>query len=193
MSKPVSEQKLLWHLTALDNFKSILKNGLLPRNCIQKFTDIADKEIVQKRIQLGLGSYIPFHFFQGNPFDGGVLKANKDKKFCFIAIYRDLARKKGYKILPKHPLSSEELKLYDYDEGIKAIDWTIVNKRDYSDQECKVACMAECLAPKWVKPNDFFSVTVKTAEDKLIVENLSKDILGNYRYHIDLESGYFMS
>jgi len=189
MRVPIREQKLLWHLTVLDNFKYILQYGLLSRNHIQGFTDIANEEIIQKRIELGLDNYVPFHFFLKNPFDGKVLKTYKDKKFCYITISRNLARDKGYKILPKHPLSSESLKLYDFDEGMKVIDWDLIEKRDYLDQECKVACMAECLAPECVKPDDFFSVAVKTNDDKVFVEKISK---GLYKYHIDLKEDYFI-
>lgn len=187
MSKPVSQQKLLWHLTALDNLESILKNGLLARSRTRNFVDVADSEIIEKRIELGLVDYVPFHFFQGNPFDGSTLKANSDEKFCYIVIYRDLARKKDYKILPQHPVASGNHKLYDYDKGLEVIDWELVDKRNYVDQECKIACMAECLAPGYVKPEDFQSIKVRTEEDKLYVERISKSVLDNYKYFIDVD------
>jgi hypothetical protein len=187
----VSQQKLLWHLTPLDNLEGILRYGLLARNHVRKFVDVADQEIIQKRVRFGLGNYVPFHFFQGNPFDGSVLKAYNNRKFCFIVIKRDLARNKGYKILPKHPLSLEDLILYDYDEGMKIIDWNLVDRRDYLDQECKVACMAECLALECVGPGDFFSITVQTAEDKLFVEHISSSLVKGYKYFIDVKSYYF--
>jgi hypothetical protein len=191
MAKPVSQQKLLWHLTALDNLESIFKNGLLARDSIKKFVDIADCEIIKKRTSGGLGGFVPFHFFRGNPFDGKVLKTHTDKEFCFITVRRDLAKKNKYKILPKHPLSSEDFNLCDYDEGMKKIDWKTVDKRDYKDQECKVACMAECLAPGRVAPKDFFSIAVKTKEDKSKVKKLVSSLPGNNDIHIDIEPDYF--
>ena len=166
MVKPVSEQKLLWYLTALENLESILEKGLLARNRIQSFVvDVADQDIIEKRKELHLDDYVPFHFFQGNPFDGSTIKYHTDKKFCFIAISRDLAKRNGYKILSKHPLAPEAL-IYDYDVGMKKIDWDLIDKRDYSDQECKLVCMAECLAFERVDPDDFFRIFVKTNEDK---------------------------
>jgi hypothetical protein len=191
VSKPVSQQKLLWHLTALDNLESILRKGLLSRSHIQDFIDVADQEIIQRRTQLGLNNYVPFHFFQGNPFDGSVLKAHLNKKFCFIVVKRDLARSKGYKILSKHPLSMD-LRLYDYDEGMNVINWDVVDKRDYLDQECKVACMAECLAFGCVEPEDFFAITVQTNKDKLFVEHLSNSVLRKYNFFIDVKSYCFV-
>lgn len=181
----VSQQMWLWHLTAIDNLESILKNGLLARNQISEFVDVADQEIIIKRGILG--NYVPFHFFQGNPFDGRILKDHKDKTFCFIVITREIAKDKGYKILPKHPLAQEEPDLYNYDEGMKAINWALINKREYADKECKIACMAECLALKCVSPNDFYSIKVKTKEDKLYVKNLSESLFDNYNYKIEVE------
>jgi hypothetical protein len=190
MTKPVSQQKLLWHLTALDNLESILIRGLLSRNSIQKFIDIADEEIIKKRTELGLENYVPFHFFQGNPFDGVVLKEYPQKKFCFITILRDLAKKNNYKILSKHPLSPDAT-IYEYNEGIEAINWDIVDRREYKDLECKQACMAECLAFECVKPKDFFSITVRTSADEAYVKSISDSILPRYSYHIDMKPRCF--
>jgi hypothetical protein len=55
MGKLVSEQKLLWHLTAIDNLENILRDGLLSRKRLitANFENIADPEIIQKRHQLG--------------------------------------------------------------------------------------------------------------------------------------------
>jgi hypothetical protein len=46
--------------------------------------------------------------------------------------------------------------------------------------------MAECLAPIWVKPEDFQSIKVRTEEDKLYVEDISQSVLGNYKYYINV-------
>ena len=47
--------------------------------------------------------------------------------------------------------------------------------------------MAECLAPGYVKPEDFQSIKVRTEEDKLYVERISKSVLDNYKYFIDVD------
>jgi hypothetical protein len=126
--------------------------------------------------------YVPFHFFQGNPFDGSTIKYNPEIEFCFITVKRELAKLKGYKILTKHPLSTGAEFYNEYDEGIENIDWELVDRRDYSDPECRIACMAECLALGCVKPTDFFSITVRTDEMESFVKRLSY----NYHYHIDV-------
>jgi len=48
----ISEGKLLYHLTALDNVESIIKNALLCREIINPITDVADPKIIEKRREL---------------------------------------------------------------------------------------------------------------------------------------------
>jgi hypothetical protein len=47
--KRIEDQKLIYHLTALDNLHSIINNGLLSRNSINSFIDIADFDIIELR------------------------------------------------------------------------------------------------------------------------------------------------
>lgn len=50
----IRDQKLLYHLTSLENLGSILRNGLKPRAQLREFEDVADAEILRKRRGLGL-------------------------------------------------------------------------------------------------------------------------------------------
>ena len=34
---------------------------------------------------------------------------------------------------------------YSYLDGIEKINWDLMNKRDYTDNACKMVCMAECI------------------------------------------------
>lgn len=135
---------------------NILKEGLLPRSMLQDFKDIADQEIIKERKAYNLEKYVPFHWFAKNPFDGRVQVDRPNDKFVLIAVSRDLARRNNWKIIPQHPLSQNELQLLDYQEGFEKINWETMNKRDYSDAECKRICMSECLSPGAVPVNDFF-------------------------------------
>ena len=59
----IKDQKLLYHLTDIDNIPSILKDGLMPRAELNG----ADSDIIESREGLGLENYVPFHFFANNP------------------------------------------------------------------------------------------------------------------------------
>ncbi|MBW5409354.1 DUF4433 domain-containing protein, partial [Brachyspira hampsonii] len=99
--------QLIYHLTAIDNFESIVKNGLLPRSKIKPNIDVADNEILNGRNKYNLLDYVPFHFFINTPFDGAIKKKYKITDFIYICIKRTIARNHNFKIIPCHPLSNK--------------------------------------------------------------------------------------
>jgi len=189
MNDDIRAKKLIYHLTSLKNMASILETGLLPRSRLDGFVDVADPEIIESRKGLRLERHVPFHFFAKNPFDGRVQRDHSKKRFVLIAVQRHVARTRGWKIIPGHPLAGCDIELLDYDEGMEAIDWEVMNKRDYSDQYCKCVCMAECLAPGPVTADLFHAIYVKDDEAQEQVQEL---INGRYRaLHVDVMPAMF--
>ncbi|MDD2715659.1 MAG: DarT ssDNA thymidine ADP-ribosyltransferase family protein [Candidatus Wallbacteria bacterium] len=194
----IRNQKLLYHLTALKNLPAIAEHGLLPRSEVirlgLKYCDIADQEIIQKRTAYKLDDFLPFHFFAKNPFQGAVIKAHPDTEFILITIRRGHAKKNGFKILVKHPLSGQffdEPEILDYAEGMEQIDWDAMETRDYRAEHCKQVCMAECLSPGVITIRDFFCIYVRTPETmKKIVKYLNSKNL--YSPKIDVLSEMFV-
>ena len=161
---------LIYHLTKVDNFDSIVRNGLLPRREIMNrrlsFDNIANMEIINKRSRLGLDMYTPFHFHPYSAFDVVVKSTYGAHRMMYMCIDRAIARSNGFKILPKHPLSDEECVLYDYDEGFNLIDWDTLQKKNLYTDYAKEVKMAECLTDN-ILPIDFFSqLYVPTEEIK---------------------------
>lgn len=154
----IKEQKLIYHLTSLENMPGILESGLLPRSHLQDFEDVADQEIIEGRREHGLENYVPFHWFARNPFDGRVQADRSDEEFALIAIHRRVAQRENWKVIPRHPLANTAPQLLDYLPGFAAIDWGTMNIRDYHDPECKSICMAECLSPGPVPVSKFFKI-----------------------------------
>lgn len=180
--------KLIYHLTSLSNLRSILTCGLLPRNILHNFVDIADREIIECRRRNDLDNYVPFHFFAKNPFDDKVQKAHREETFIIITVKREHARREHFKILTQHPLSLLNIDLLDYDEGINRIEWDILNKRDYSDRLCKQICMAECLADRPVSPSEFDTIFVKDMYVKQIVDEANNN---RYSFRTTVCSGMY--
>ncbi len=147
----IKDQKLLYHLTDIDNIPSILKDGLMPRAELNG----ADSDIIESREGLGLENYVPFHFFANNPFDGRVQLDHVEKNFVLISVRRDYAKANGWQIIPRHPLADQDIELMNYDDGFNAINWSKMHERDYSDDESKSVCMAECLSPNMVEASRF--------------------------------------
>ncbi|AIL59809.1 DarT ssDNA thymidine ADP-ribosyltransferase family protein [Pseudomonas alkylphenolica] len=160
----IKDKKLLYHLTSLENLSSILRDGLKPRSQLQGFADVADAEILRKRQALGLEHYVPFHWFAANPFDGRVQLHSPDTTFVLISVYRTFANQNGWKVIPRHPLANDAIQLLDYDEGFEAIEWDVMSERNYQDPHCKSVCMAECLSPEVVLPNNFSRIYVSSDE-----------------------------
>ncbi len=195
MAYSIKGKKLLYHLTSLGNVDSILTNGLCSRNSIQQFVDVGEPDIIRFRKNKGLNDYVPFHFFFGNPFDGAVLKdkTHGDKDFVYICIYRSDAEKQNFKIIPMHPRSMKPLQLYDYSEGFNLIEWDKMEVRDYSDQECKHLCMAECLSQNTIPSSLFFCIYVQNQETKDFINFKYKEIHGQEpSFYINIEQYMFI-
>ncbi|WP_055127385.1 DarT ssDNA thymidine ADP-ribosyltransferase family protein [Pseudomonas mediterranea] len=160
----IKDQKLLYHLTSAENLDGIFREGLKPRADLTTFIDVADSEILKKRQALQLDRYVPFHWFAANPFDGSVQFNRPKSKFVLISVYRSHAQKNGWKVIPRHPLANDEIQLLEYDQGFEAINWEVMSTRDYLDHDCKSICMAECLSPGIVAPNDFSILFVPNSD-----------------------------
>ena len=160
----IKGQKLLYHLTDINNLPCILAEGLLSRSNLNSFVDIADADIIESRKKLKLEEFVPFHFFARNPFDGGVQVASQNNTFILITVRRTDAEKRNWSIIPRHPLAQEDIELLSYSSGMDSIDWQTMNMRDYHNEDCKSVCMAECLAPFSVPVDVFFMVFVASDE-----------------------------
>lgn len=183
--------KLLYHLTALANLESIFQNGLQSRAALATgdFEDVADGEIINSRQQHNLDQNVPFHFFAKSPFEYGVQRAHPDQDFVLVTVRRAVAQANNWQIVPRHPLAEEGYQMLNYDEGVEAIDWALIEQRNYEDRACKVACMAECLSPDAVSADKIFSIYVKTRE----VENEVRTLAHKYRIgcYINLRAHMF--
>lgn len=198
----IKDGKLLYHLTTIDVFESIVVNGLLSRKklCKQKikFTDTANHDILNERERLDLSSYIPFHFHTHTSYDTLLKNKHDDKNFIYLCLHRDYAQKNNFFILPIHPTSTEKPKLYSYDKGIEKINWEIM-ELNQSDQLPKgitenyrtLVRMAECLSPKKIDISDFLSIFVKDDDSAEKV----KEILEKHKIkkspHVNINKKFF--
>jgi hypothetical protein len=186
----IQTQKLLYHITDINNLPEIFRQGLLPRANLSDFIDVADHDILDSRQRLALEKYVPFHFFARNPFDGRVQADNPNKEFVLITIQRAFAERNGWKIIPKHPLADDDIELMDYQAGFDIIDWGKMNERDYADPESKSVGMAECLSPQEIQANIFFKIFVKSQSSKDKVADLIKEF--NLSMYLDINEGMFL-
>lgn len=186
----IQSQKLLYHLTDIENLTNILAKGLLPRSQLANFSDVADDAIIASRKRFSLEYYVPFHFYPGSLFDGRVQLNNRQKEFVLITVRRDVAQANGWKIIPTHPLAAANIELLDYKDGFNAIDWVQMNRRDYHDTVSRNACMAECLSPQAVPATKFFSIYVANQKNETQVNYLKA--IYNLSFHVNINQNMFM-
>lgn len=157
--------KWLYHLTKMRNLESICRHGLRSRDDLIRmglaFADVADPDIMSERCELGLDRFVPFHFHPYSSFDVAVKNSNRDDVFIYICINRQLARTRGYKVLLKHPLSLNKVRLYEFDAGMEAIDWDVMQQKGRNDEYAKCVKMAECLSDARIMPQDFACIGVR--------------------------------
>ena len=186
----IENGKLLYHLTKLSNLDSIIEEGLASRRLLLEsdiiFEDVADPEIMDKRTEYGLDQYVPFHFHPYSSFDVAVKNAFSNEEFVYICIQRGLARHNKFLILPKHPLTLSEVKLYPYDEGIAQIDWKAMEKSSTESEYIHDVRMAECLTEKVVPIGCFHSIAVKNEEIRQLVQEKISNVKGDVPY-IDIQ------
>ncbi len=193
----VKNQKLLYHLTQVDNFQSIVHNGMLPRKTIIEnhvhFSNVANMDIINKRTELGLDAFTPFHFHPYSAFDVAVKNTYDAQRMMYMCIKRSLARDKAFKILPKHPLSLEECVLYDYDEGVDLIDWDTMTTKNLNSDYAKEVKMAECLTDLVIPINWFSQLYVPSEEVKDELKEIMEleDILENDQPNINVLPVWF--
>lgn len=187
----IKDQKLLYHLSSIKNIDSILRKGLMQRAQLSEFEDVADSEILRKRKVLGLENYVPFHWFSRNPFDGGVQAARTDEFFILVTVRRALAKAQNWRVIPRHPLANDDIKVMDYQKGFDAIDWAIMNQRTYHDTHCKSVCMAECLSPHPVPVSSFFRIYVSNEEVERFVSEKIRSL--NLVLEVDVNRGMFLN
>lgn len=192
--KSIKEQKLLYHLTSLKNIESIFREGLKARSTLNSFHDVAETDIITFRNQNGISDLIPFHFFKGTPFSGKVQQSHLEEEFIYIVLHRDIAKALKFRIFPTHPKHMQPLQLLEYEEGMNKIDWELMDKRDYSNYECKEVCMAECVANFSSIPTKLFqSIIVKNKETKKYIETLCQQIFDKRcPFYIDVEPQSFL-
>ncbi|MEE4636438.1 DarT ssDNA thymidine ADP-ribosyltransferase family protein [Pseudomonas alliivorans] len=188
-TKSIKDKSFVYHLTSVDNLEGIFKEGLKPRASLAGFVDVADSDIIKKRKALKLDTYVPFHWFAANPFDGRVQRDRPTSKFVLISVFRTFAKENGWKVIPRHPLANEAIQLLEYDAGQDAIDWKLMDNRDYQHAECKSVCMAECLSPCIVAPKTFSRIYVPNEEVRKLCE--AKLLDARLRTPITVNPGMF--
>lgn len=199
--KKASKGSLFYHLTDIANLPSIIQNGLLSRNrllkCGDLFQDVANPDIISKRGDLN--NYIPFHFHPYTAFDIAVKHTYQNKIFIYLCLSRKLAERKGFFILPMHPLSEHDFypNPLSYQEGYNAINWNYMTKKesefatDEDRRKAKQIKMAECLVPDRLDIDDIMSIGVPSETIKNRVISIFHSMHHRHVPHVNILEEWF--
>ena len=191
---------ILYYPANVDNIESIIKNGILSRKALSErglsFKDTADPNIIEKRKNSGLDKYSSFYFYP-YPVCSLDINTHPQDKFVYITIARAFAKKNLFKIIPNCPLTDREnsYKLYDYQNGIKKINWNIIKNAAAKDKFSRTVQTAECLTDKCVPLQEFRAIYVPdedTAQKikKVLRANGIDGITRKYPY-VNIDKNWF--
>ena len=192
MSTPIKNKKYICHLTALSNLESIVNQGLLPRNQLQKeqFVDTANHDILQGRTQFHLGDFVPFHFDYHTAYDTSVKKTHRDIEFIYLCVNRSNASRMGFLVLPIHPT----LPPLPYDEGFDAIDWNTMemNNGECNDENYRTQVrMAECIHEGTLNISDIDFIICRTDKIKNEIIGIFNDCQLQNKPRIMVNANFF--
>lgn len=199
------------HLTHIENLKSILENGLKPRNELKQneFKNTANNEIITKREEYksnnnniemkSLNNYIPFHINKLQityriPYNYIVCKNEGNENMIFLScktknlfsdeiIYQLYHPVSNYKCEYVGNNEKEFIKKLEEEENKLKYEYNF----DYSNPRVKEFLMSEILVKGILYLNNNWKICVYSNE----IKNRIKDYVGNKNIDIIVDSSIF--
>jgi len=182
------------HLTHIENLKSILENGLKPRNELKQneFKNTANNEIITKREEYkSLNDYIPFHINKLQityriPYNYVVCKNEGNENMIFLScktenlfsdeiIYQLYHPVSNYKCEYVSNNEKEFIKKLEEEENKLKYEYNF----NYSNPRVKEFLMSEILVKGILYLDNNWKIYVYSNEIKNHIENNKIDVLVN--------------
>lgn len=116
------EDNFVYHITTLNNFNSIINNGIIPRKQLIEnefsFVDIANPDIINKR---STDAKVLFHLTPYNIFSYAL--RNKFTDWVYILVSKQNIEKHNYKVVKNHPLNECAEYFDTFEIAYIHIDW----------------------------------------------------------------------
>ena len=110
-----------------------------------------------------------------------------------ISIWRDPQFTLNAQVIPIHPTVRSTPQIYPYYEGISKVDWDTLDlpfgERDYHNDEIRHKCMAECLIPKGIAPENFAYIYVQNQQAKMQIEQMP--YFSKLKYPVNVNANMF--
>ena len=190
------------HLTHIENLKSILENGLKPRNELKQneFKNTANNEIITKREEYkSLNDYIPFHINKLQityriPYNYVVCKKEGNKNIIILSCKTENLLSKEIIYQLYHPVSNykceyvsnnekEFIKKLEEEENKLKYEYNF----NYSNPRVKEFLMSEILVKGILYLDNKWKIYVYSDEIKNKIENC----IGNKKIDVIVNSSIF--
>ena len=169
------ENRLVYHITHIDNLESIIQNGLLSTNKKKDMNvshvNIANKSIQETRSEMvvpcGPGGtihdYVPFYFASRTPMLLGVINTkNYDQPLMvYLCLKLDVIDKGNAVFTDASANTKTPPNFYDKKEHLDNLDWEIIDSEKWSfDEDARHKHMAELLVKDKVRIEDVYGIVV---------------------------------
>ena len=167
-------QTYLYHLTSLDNLASIFRYGLLPRNCINGFQDIANEAVNQRRQAIRFKTVgwksahdcVPMFFVTDTPMIHSLGPQSRQLAWLEIDIER-LVSTRAHLVFTDGNLAAIRSTAYWSVKFLKCLNWKVIRSTgfpkgatDEALKEWKRIKAAEVLAYPFVPVSAIRSILV---------------------------------
>lgn len=181
---PYFDIKNLYYITHISNIPSILKNGILSHDEVEKqqvdFTPIYDTQIVSNRKEKtipdkeSLWNYANLYFQPRNPMMYRVVHEKDKRDIALIAIKPSILSESGV-VVTDGNAANNATQFYTSAQGKRILEqnWQIIKNEWWNDRDgSKRKIMAECLIPRRVSPELIDSIFVTDIKTQQKVKNL---------------------
>ncbi|OIR24955.1 DarT ssDNA thymidine ADP-ribosyltransferase family protein [Bathymodiolus thermophilus thioautotrophic gill symbiont] len=174
----------VFHMTHIDNLRTILKNGLLPHNNPYKKIDISNQSVNQKRNKIkavyenNLHDYVPFYF---NCRNAMLYKTQKEfgKNIIILLFKKDIMLENGTVFTNKNAATKDVKFTNDIKDLLNNdfINWDDVNAKSWNndgnnlDKHLKQTMMAEILLLNGVDSDRIHTICCQTNYIKDFITN----------------------
>lgn len=179
----------LYHMTHIDNLKSILQFGILSHNRAHKkgllAKDISDRTVNSRRIKIH--NYVPLYFNPKNPML--YRRKNIQDELVILCVNRELLFSDKV-VITDGNAASTSTNFYKSISDLRKIDWNIIRSEYWSDfvDGKRIRC-AETLIPENISPANIEQIVCISNNTRLLVSNL----LDTYDIPISVNSKLFFS
>lgn len=170
----------LFHMTHIDNLKSILKHGLYAHNNPYKKKDISDCDVNSRRSRKepihkkSIHSYVPFYF---NPKNNMLCRRKSiQDDIVILVMKRDLISKKGA-IFTDGNASTDRARFYSNLSDLSKLSFDCIYTKGYYKGYADGGNrrMAEVLVPDYVSADNIEAIICNNITTKFQVEEKLKN------------------